>query len=208
MKTRTPGFRYQVLGELTVPPDSLVVPLHIQARGPAEREALATVRRICEAIAHKVVHLGATLQPRTARTREDKGSASALFSRREGVCVVNASFGVHTRLEDDADFWDRAEQTATLLATLRQLTERSEEAELTLGEPRYVLEEPERHRPAVVAEVRERILQTSGGLLGAPSRITRVELTPRLQVEVLGSVEAVVRLEATVTLEAETAAPD
>ena len=190
MKTRTPGFRYQVLGELTVPPDSLVVPLHIQARGPAEREALATVRRICEAIAHKVVHLGATLQPRTARTREDKGSASALFSRR------------------DADFWDRAEQTATLLATLRQLTERSEEAELTLGEPRYVLEEPERHRPAVVAEVRERILQTSGGLLGAPSRITRVELTPRLQVEVLGSVEAVVRLEATVTLEAETAAPD
>ncbi len=114
---------------------------------------------------------------------------------------------MHARLEDDADFWQRGEQTATLLATLRQIADAEDSAELTLGAPRYMLEEPERYRSRVVAEVRSRLLETARDLLDAPPRIRQIEISPRLQVTVLGMVEAVLSLEAKVTIEATTSDP-
>jgi len=93
------------------------------------------------------------------------------------------------------DLWARVEQVEDLLARLRAL----DEPDLFLGEPVYTVDDLDAHRDAALTRLNALAARHAAELGMA---VERLELSPRLQVEVRGPLEAILDVEATVRLAA------
>jgi hypothetical protein len=187
MKTVTPRLRaHGTTTGIEVKPTVALLPLRLTVARGDHTGALQALRSRADAVAAAAAPAEVTLHGFEART--SKVAGSALFGR--GVRHDATATGtLRLPLDPRADWLARV----TAVQALRERVHGLEDAELTVGVAKWIVEDPESHREALLARLAERIrvTETALGLV-----LDGVELGSDLHVDVQGPALAVITLSA------------
>ncbi len=195
MKTSTSTFRFDAHGPgVDVQPDLAELPIRIDVRAGSPSDLPEQIAALQQRMA-SAVGPDASVELAGYRSWTEKLGGKSLFGR--GVRYVARATGrVCLPMAPDADFLQRTRAVEAVRATVETLSDEVGAA-IQVGECAFRVSDAEQHRPAVLAQLQQRLTAACPAFGLA---VERLDLGSELTVDVRGPALARIRMPVTAVL--------
>lgn len=190
MKSRANPRLETLSDDLVVAPDVALLPVTVRQKADTASAALTKLRQVVSGLQKKAGE-AVTIVTQKFSSHEESAASKTVFGRQRSY-RVESTLMVMLPLAGELDYWARVEKVEALRAALDD----GEGDAVRVGPPEYQVEHREAHFAAAVARIHSRA-HAAAAELGMV--VEQLELSPAIQVHVVGPAEARVRIEVTAT---------